>query len=85
MYRRSQWKVTLLDTLRKRCDFLQQVADRLGLTNVNVVWSRAETAGQAAANRDSYDIATARAVASTSTLSELCMPFVKVCSAPLWR
>lgn len=74
---RPSWRVTLLDTLRKRCDFLSAAVDKVGLKNVSVVWSRAEAAGQTPANRDAFDIATARAVAETRTLAELCLPFVK--------
>ncbi|GIL95941.1 hypothetical protein Vretimale_1849 [Volvox reticuliferus] len=43
---RPQWKVTLLDSLRKRCDFLQEAAARAGLRNVEVVWCRAEEGGR---------------------------------------
>lgn len=75
---RPQWHITLLDTLRKRCDFLQRVVDQLGLSNVSITWSRAELAGQAASNRHAYHVATARAVAETRVLAEYCMPFVKV-------
>ncbi len=39
-------QVTLLDSLRKRCDFLREAAARAGLTNVEVVWCRAEEGGQ---------------------------------------
>ncbi|MEW5312026.1 MAG: hypothetical protein WDW38_003690 [Sanguina aurantia] len=75
---RPLWKVTLLDSLRKRCDFLKKAIELMGLTNVEVVWSRAEDAGQDPVHRQGYDVAVARAVAETRTLAELCLPFVKV-------
>ncbi|WIA21622.1 hypothetical protein OEZ85_000804 [Tetradesmus obliquus] len=74
---RPHWKVTLLDSLRKRCDFLQATADMLGLDNVTVVWARAEEGGRKAELRDAYDLAVARAVAELRVLSELCLPFVR--------
>jgi len=43
---RPTWKVTLLDSLRKRCDFLKKAAQLAGITNVNVVWCRAEEGGR---------------------------------------
>ncbi|KAG2454010.1 hypothetical protein HYH02_001053 [Chlamydomonas schloesseri] len=75
---RPQWKVTLLDTLRKRCDFLKEAAARAGLDNVDVVWCRAEEGGRRPELRQAYDVAVARAVAETRILAELCMPFVRV-------
>lgn len=75
---RPHWKVTLLDSLRKRCDFLREAAARAGLTNVEVVWCRAEEGGQRPELRQSYDLAVARAVAEARVLAELCLPFVRV-------
>lgn len=40
------WQVTMLDTLRKRCDFVNAAATAVGLTNVKTLWMRAEDAGQ---------------------------------------
>jgi 16S rRNA (guanine(527)-N(7))-methyltransferase RsmG len=74
---RPHWRVTLLDSLRKRCDFLRAAASRLELTNVDVVWSRAEDAGRQPLLRDAHDVAVARAVAETRVLAELCLPFVR--------
>ncbi|EFJ47446.1 hypothetical protein VOLCADRAFT_46111, partial [Volvox carteri f. nagariensis] len=75
---RPQWKVTLLDSLRKRCEFLREAAARAGLDNVEVVWCRAEDAGRRPELRQAYDIAIARAVAEARVLAELCLPFVRV-------
>ena len=69
-------QVTLLDSLGKRVDWLREVADTLGLTQVNCVHGRAEE--YALKNREQFDFATARAVANLSVLAELCLPYVKV-------
>lgn len=70
-------EVTLLDGLNKRLKFLKAVAEKLGL-KVNCVHERAEDAGKNPALREKFDISTARAVANMNTLSEYCIPFVKV-------
>ena len=66
--------VTLLDSLNKRVDFLQESCDALGLTDVDCVHARAEEFG----HREEYDYAVSRAVAALPVLSELCLPLVKV-------
>lgn len=74
---RPQWRVTLLDTLKKRCAFLEAAAARAGARNVSVVWARAEEGGRRADLREGFDLSVARAVADTRVLAELCMPFVR--------
>ena len=69
-------QLTLLDSLGKRITFLQGVCDQLGLGNVECIHARAEEF--AATHRESYDIATSRAVASLPLLAELSLPLVKV-------
>ena len=73
---RPDINVTLLDSLNKRLTFLQAVVDELGLS-CETVHARAEDGGQKAGLRESFDIATARAVAALPTLCEYCVPFVK--------
>jgi 16S rRNA (guanine527-N7)-methyltransferase len=68
-------RLTLLDSLNKRIDFLKEVCTDLGLDDVNCVHGRAEEF--AAAHRESYDIVTSRAVANLQMLCELCLPLVK--------
>ena len=68
--------LTLLDSLNKRIDFLQEVCEDLGLTDVACVHGRAEEF--AAHRRESFDIAVSRAVANLQMLSELCLPLAKV-------
>ena len=71
----SNMDITLLEPTKKRCDFLQKVIDNLGLKKIEVVNERAEI--YIKNKRESYDIVTARAVASLEILSELALPFVK--------
>ena len=68
-------RLTLLDSLNKRIDFLKEVCDDLGLSDVACVHARAEEF--AAGHREAYDIVTSRAVANRRMLSELCLPLVK--------
>lgn len=71
-------KVTLLDSLNKRINFLNAVIEKLGLTNIDTVHGRAEDFAKPAALREKYDLCVSRAVANLTTLSEYCIPFVKV-------
>lgn len=69
--------VILLDSLQKRLEFLDDVIDELRLMGIETVHARAEDAGQAEVLREQFDLCVSRAVANLSTLSELCLPFVK--------
>ena len=69
--------VTLADSLNKRLIFLQKVINKLELKNVEIIHARAEDLGQNKKYRESFDIATSRAVANLSTLSEYLLPLVK--------
>lgn len=71
-------KVTLLDSLNKRILFLNAVIEKLGLTGIDTVHGRAEDFAKPAALREKYDLCVSRAVANLTTLSEYCIPFVKV-------
>ncbi len=75
---RPDLEITLLDSLQKRVDFLQQTAETLGLANVFCVHARAEEAARLPRYREQYDFATARAVAALPVLTEYCLPFVRV-------
>src|SRR5699024_528137 len=72
-----QLKVTIVDSLKKRMTFLSHLSEELNLENVETYHSRAEDFAQNNKNRESFDIVTARAVARTSVLSELCLPLCK--------
>ena len=71
-------KLTLLDSLNKRINFLNTVVDELGLSDVSAIHGRAEEYGRDVVYRESFDLCVSRAVANLSTLSEFCLPFVKV-------
>lgn len=71
-------EVTLLDSLNKRIIFLNEVIEQLGLSGIEAVHGRAEELSITAKYREQYDICVSRAVASLDTLSEYCIPFVKV-------
>jgi 16S rRNA (guanine527-N7)-methyltransferase len=70
-------KLTLLDSLNKRIDFLKEICEKLSLGNVEFVHGRAEDIAHDNNHREKYDIAVARAVANLATLAEYCLPFVK--------
>ena len=71
-------KITLVDSLNKRLIFLQEVIKELKLQNVKIIHARAEEFGQDKKYREGFDVATSRAVANLSTLSEYLIPLVKV-------
>lgn len=70
-------KITLLDSLNKRVNFLNTVIGKLGLENMGAIHGRAEDFAKHQNYREKYDFCVSRAVANLSTLSELCLPFVK--------
>lgn len=70
--------LVLLDSLKKRINFLDEVIKNLELDNVNTIHGRAEDYGQDKLYREKFDIAISRAVASLDILCEYCLPFVKV-------
>lgn len=72
-----QLEVTIVDSLNKRIQFLNLLAETLELENVHFYHDRAETFGQNKQFRESFDFVTARAVAKMSVLTELCLPLVK--------
>ena len=69
-------KITLIDSLQKRVNYLNEIIKELELTNIEAIHTRAED--YAKNHREDYDIVTARAVANLKLLSELCIPMVKV-------
>lgn len=70
--------VTCIESVQKKARFIQATADTLHLTNVSVLSLRAEEVGQHAQYRETFDIATARAVAQFSTVLEYTLPLVKI-------
>ena len=69
-------KITLLDSLQKRVNYLNEIIKELDLKNIEAIHTRAED--YAKQNREKFDIVTARAVANLKILSELFIPMVKV-------
>ncbi len=68
-------KITLIDSLQKRINYLNDIIQKLELTEIETIHTRAED--YAKVNREKFDIVTARAVANLKVLSELCIPMVK--------
>ena len=71
-------RLTLVDSLGKRLDWLGEVCGALGLEGVERRHARAEELALQSGWRDSFDFATARAVAELRVLCEICLPYVKV-------
>ncbi len=71
-------KVTLLDSLNKRIHFLNAVIDRLELKDIYTIHGRAEDYAKQETYREQYDVCVSRAVANLATLSEYCLPYVKI-------
>lgn len=74
----SKAKVTLLDSLNKRINFLDEVKNVIKLENVETIHGRAEEVAKNKAYREKYDIAVSRAVSPMNVLMEYLMPFVKI-------
>lgn len=71
-------QVCLMDSLQKRIVFLEEVLSRIGVKEIMGVHGRAEDFGKKTGYRENYDLCVSRAVANLSSLSEYCLPFVKV-------
>ena len=71
-------EITLLDSLNKRVKFLNTVIDELKLEKISALHGRAEDFAKKDDYREKYDICVSRAVANLSTLSEYCLPYVKI-------
>lgn len=71
-------KITLLDSLNKRINFLNIVIETLNLRNIQAIHGRAEEIARNKLYREKYDVAVSRAVANLSILTEYMLPFVKV-------
>ncbi|MDY3902531.1 16S rRNA (guanine(527)-N(7))-methyltransferase RsmG [Peptoniphilus sp.] len=74
----GQLDITLLDSLRKRIDFLNGVIEELNLKKIKAIHARAEEIARTEEYREQFDIAVSRAVANLATLTEYAMGFVKV-------
>ena len=74
---RPDIELTLLDSLNKRLVFLREVCDAIGI-EAETIHKRAEEAGKDTKLRESFDVATARAVANMNILAEYCIPLIKM-------
>jgi 16S rRNA (guanine527-N7)-methyltransferase len=75
---RPDLRVMLVDSLRKRIVFLDELIQLLGISNVDIVWGRAEELAQNPKYRGKFDVVIARAVAPLNVLAELCLPFARI-------
>ena len=73
---RSDLNITMIDSLLKRVNFLNETIEKINLKNISAIHSRAEDFAKE--KRESFDIATARAVAPLPTLLEYLLPLIKV-------
>jgi 16S rRNA (guanine(527)-N(7))-methyltransferase GidB len=71
-------EVVLLDSLRKRITFLEEIVQQLGLVDITMIHGRAEEFARKSECREQFDLSVSRAVANLSTLGEYCLPFVKI-------
>ena len=69
---------TLLDSLNKRLRIIDELAGELDITNITLVHGRAEDVARNREHREKYDLCVSRAVSNLATLSEYCLPFIKV-------
>lgn len=70
--------IVLLDSLNKRVKFLNTVIDELGLNNIETLHGRAEDYAKQKEYREQFDLCVSRAVANLSTLSEYCIPYIRI-------
>lgn len=70
-------EIVLLDSLKKRINFLDEVIKVLGLEKITTIHGRAEDFAKQKKYRETFDLCVSRAVASLNVLSEYCLPFVE--------
>jgi 16S rRNA (guanine527-N7)-methyltransferase len=73
---RPEARFDLIESVGRKCEFLREATDRMGLSNVTVVCERSED-WASSQGRESYDAVTARAVASLATLAEFASPLLR--------
>ena len=71
------WQITLLDSTRKKINFVNEAIAKLQLKNATGIVARAEALGRVPGDRASYDLALVRAVSKASVCAEYSLPFVK--------
>ena len=71
----KDFDLTLIDSVNKKVNFMNEVIEKLDLKNARAIHTRAEDFAKD--HREGFDVVVSRAVANMATLSELCLPFVK--------
>ena len=74
----SDKEFVLMDSLNKRLKIIDELTEKIGLTNVQTIHARAEDLARDKGHREKYDLCVSRAVANLATLAEYCIPFIKV-------
>ena len=74
---RPDLNLSLFDALAKRTRFLREAVDKIGISDVRILHTRAEEAARKEPDRDAFDVSIARAVAPLSVLAEYCLPLVR--------
>lgn len=72
------WKMTLVESVGKKCDFLRSAVASMELNRVEILYKRSEELGHDKDHREKYDFAFARALSGLSTLIEYGLPFLKI-------
>ncbi len=75
---RPDIEMTLVDSLQKRITFLEEIINKLGMTQISAIHARAEEIGKDENHREKYDCVTSRAVANLTTLVEYMIPLCKI-------
>ncbi len=74
---RPDLRMTAIESVGKKCRFIQSVQESLQLSNLSVISERSETLAQRPEFRERFDVVTSRAVAALPVLLELCLPLVE--------
>ena len=77
MIYRNDLSFTLVESTGKKCEYLKEIIKKLNLKG-EVINGRAEDLAKKINYREKFDLVTARAVAKMNTLSEYCIPFIKI-------
>ncbi|MFN3699274.1 MAG: 16S rRNA (guanine(527)-N(7))-methyltransferase RsmG [Dictyoglomus sp.] len=72
------YKLTLLESQKKKIYFLEEIVKLLELSNVEIIWDRAENLGKNLDYREQYDLVLARGVAKPNIVLEYALPFAKI-------
>lgn len=75
---KPEYKLTLLESQKKKIYFLEELIKILNLSDVEIIWERAENLGKNPDHREQYDLVLARGVAKPNIVLEYALPFVKI-------